>query len=256
MKSNRLGSKVAIVTGIGNGIGRGCALLFARHGAKVIGCDINVATADVTMRDASVNGTPIESVHPCDLTKPEDVRMLIGYAAEKYGHIDVLVNAAAWGAFVPIEQMDYEQHWKRTLTGELDIVFLACKEAWPYLKKSGKASIINFASANAYQALEGSPALAHCAGKGGVLAMTRQLALEGAPHGIRANSISPGLVETEATKGQLQQPGFREAVTEKHMLKRLGQPEDLAWAALFLASDEASWITAADLAVDGGATKW
>jgi NAD(P)-dependent dehydrogenase (short-subunit alcohol dehydrogenase family) len=156
----------------------------------------------------------------------------------------------------PIESMDYEREWRRTLTFELDLVFLVCKAAWPHLKVHG-GSIINLASANAYQALEGSAALAHCAGKGGVLAMTRQLAMEGAPHGIRANTISPGLVETGATRPALEAvPGFREFATSKHMLKRLGRPEDIAWCAVFLASNESAWITAADIAVDGGVTKW
>ncbi|MDE2352273.1 MAG: SDR family oxidoreductase, partial [Alphaproteobacteria bacterium] len=106
---------------------------------------------------------------------------------------------------------------------------------------------------NAYAALTGSPALAHCAGKGGVLAMTRQLAMEGAPHGIRANTISPGLIVTGATAPVLEQPGFKDNVFAKLMLKRLGRPEDIAWCAVFLASDESSWITAADFSVDGGA---
>jgi NAD(P)-dependent dehydrogenase (short-subunit alcohol dehydrogenase family) len=180
----------------------------------------------------------------------------VGHAVARHGTVHVLVNAAAWCAMAPIEIMDYERHWKRTLTFELDLVFLLCKSAWPHLKAQG-GSIVNFASANAYQALENSMALAHCAGKGGVLAMTRQLAMEGAPHGIRVNSISPGLVETEATRVPLREvQGFREATTAKHMIKRLGQPEDIAWCAVFLASDEASWVTAADIAVDGGATKW
>ena len=117
--------------------------------------------------------------------------------------------------------------------------------------------MINFASANAAVALEGSPALAHCAGKGGVLAMTRQLAMEGGPHGIRVNSISPALVETAATRAHMQaQPGFPERALGKMMIRRVGQPEDVAWCALFLASDEASWVTAADFPVDGGATAW
>src|SRR6202012_3092357 len=127
--------------------------------------------------------------------------------------------------------------WKKTLVGELDVVFLACKAVWPYFIKRGGGSIINFASANAYVALPGSPALAHCAGKGGVLAMTRQLAMEGAPHGIRANTISPGLIVTGATRPVLENPGFHENVMNKLMLKRLGQPEDVAWCATYLASD-------------------
>ena len=153
--------------------------------------------------------------------------------------------------------MDYEAHWKRTIVGELDIVFLACKAAWPHMKASGGGSIINFSSANAYEALQASGALAHCATKGGVLAMTRQLAMEGGQHNIRANTICPALIVTSATKPRLDhEPGFREIVAAKMMLPRLGTPEDIAYCATFLASDESSWVTASDYKVDGGATSW
>jgi NAD(P)-dependent dehydrogenase (short-subunit alcohol dehydrogenase family) len=121
----------------------------------------------------------------------------------------------------------------------------------------GGGSIINFASANAHVALPGSAALAHCAGKGGVLALTRQLAMEGAPYGIRANTISPALVVSAATQPVLDNvPGFRETVMDKLMIKRLGQPEDIAWCATYLACNESSWVTAADFRIDGGATAW
>jgi NAD(P)-dependent dehydrogenase (short-subunit alcohol dehydrogenase family) len=117
--------------------------------------------------------------------------------------------------------------------------------------------VINFASANARHALDGSPALAHCAGKGGVLAMTRQLAMEGAPHGIRANTISPGFILTEATRRHMAEvPHFEALVLAKNMLKRLGEPVDIAMCAVWLASDEARYVTGADVPVDGGATAW
>jgi NAD(P)-dependent dehydrogenase (short-subunit alcohol dehydrogenase family) len=255
MLSNRLAGKVALVTGIGSGIGQGCALMFARHGARVMGCDIDAASAEATLATASQENLPVASVHPCDLTNPLDVQRVVDAAAERYGGIDILVNAAAFAAFAWIEDMDFVSQWKTTLAGELDVVFLACKSAWPHLIKRG-GSIINLASANAYVALQGSPALAHCAGKGGVLAMTRQLAMEGAPHGLRANTISPAMIVTGATKPVLETPGFKEHVLSKLMLKRLGQPEDIAWCATFLASDESSWVTAADFVIDGGATSW
>jgi NAD(P)-dependent dehydrogenase (short-subunit alcohol dehydrogenase family) len=136
------------------------------------------------------------------------------------------------------------------------VVFLACKAAWPHLIARGGGSIINFSSANAYVALEGSGAVAHCAGKGGVLAMTRQLAMEGGPHNIRVNSIAPALVVTGATRPVLEQPGFKEHVLSKMMIKRLGTPEDIAWCATYLASDESTWVTGADFNIDGGATAW
>jgi NAD(P)-dependent dehydrogenase (short-subunit alcohol dehydrogenase family) len=255
--SNRLQSKVAVVTGIGSGIGQGCALMFARHGASVLGCDIDVEAAERAVMHAKQEGLPVQSMHPCDMSVPADVERLMSAAAERFGGIDILVNAAAFGAFAWIQDMDYRQQWKKTLVGELDVVFLACQAVWPHFIKRGAGSIINFASANAHVALPGSPALAHCAGKGGVLAMTRQLAMEGAPHGIRANTISPALVVTSATQPVLDNvPGFKETVMQKLMIKRLGQPEDIGWCATYLASDESGWVTAADFRIDGGSTAW
>lgn len=254
MLSNRLNGKVAIITGIGSGIGQGCALMFARHGARVVGSDIDTASGEATTQQALSEGLEFSGHYPCDLTQEDQVASLVEKSIDTYGRIDIVVNAGAFGIFKPIEELELAE-WQATLRGELDLVFLLCKAAWPHLKKQG-GSIVNFASANAYQALSVSPALAHCAGKGGVLAMTRQLAMEGAEHGIRANSISPGLIVTNATKGPLEIPGFKERVLDGCMIKRLGKPEDIAYCALFLASDESSWITATDICVDGGSTKF
>ncbi len=236
--SGRLSGKIAVVTGAGAGIGKGCAEAFRAEGATVIGLDL--ACADLA----------------CDLTcEAETATAFAGIAAE-HGRIDVLVNAAAFAAFAWIEEMTLDQ-WRRTLTGELDIVFLPTRAAWSGLQASGAASVVNFASANARHALDGSAALAHCAGKGGVLAMTRQLAMEGAPHGIRANTISPGFILTEATRRHMAEvPDFEARVLAKNMLKRLGEPVDIAMCAVWLASDEARYVTGADVPVDGGATAW
>ena len=255
-RGDRLAGKVAVVTGLGAGIGRGIALLYAMQGAKVVGCDIDEARAQATVDTAAAQGLHIDSLHPLDLTQPAAVQRLMAHAAQAHGGIDILVNAAAFGAFRWIEEMDYERDWRRTLVGEVDIVFLACQAAWPHLKGRG-ASVINFASANARMALPLSPALAHCAGKGAVLAMSRQLAMEGGPQGIRVNTISPALVVTAATQDPLTNiAGFEAQVLEKFMVKRLGQPEDIAWLAVYLGSDEASWVTAADFNIDAGATAW
>ncbi|MGH7071594.1 MAG: SDR family NAD(P)-dependent oxidoreductase [Acetobacteraceae bacterium] len=236
MRSDRLSGKVVLVTGSGSGIGRGCAIMCARHGAQVAGSDLNGPAAQETMALAAKEGLTLESVHPIDLTVQADVERMTARVVERFGRLDVLVNAGAWGAFEWIESMDYERHWRRTLAAELDSVFLVCKAAWPNLKASGAASIVNFASANAHVALEGSPALAHCAGKGGVLSMTRQLAAEGAKHNIRANTISPALVVTGATRPVIEgNPQIREAALRKMMLGRFGQPEDIAWAVVYLA---------------------
>ncbi|WP_256823001.1 MULTISPECIES: SDR family NAD(P)-dependent oxidoreductase [Pseudomonas] len=254
--SSRLLGKVALVTGIGSGIGRCCALMFARQGARVLGCDLDAVAAQHTVAQALAEGLCIDSLYPCDLTDPHEAQRLVRWAADLHQGFDILINAAAFGAFAWIEDMDYHHHWRKTLAGELDLVFLLCQAAWPVLKARGGGSIINFASANAWMSLKGSPALAHCAGKGGVLAMTRQLAMEGGPHGIRANSISPGLIETAATRDHLAaDPNFRQAALDHQLLpQRIGQSEDIGWAAIYLASDESSWVTATDLRVDAGAT--
>jgi NAD(P)-dependent dehydrogenase (short-subunit alcohol dehydrogenase family) len=255
-RGDRLAGKVAVVTGIGAGIGRGIARMYALQGATVLGCDIDTAAAQATVDAAAAEGLVIESLHPLDLTDPAASKRLMATAAERHGGIDILVNAAAFGAFVWLEEMDYERDWKRTMAGEVDIVFLACQAAWPHLKRRG-ASVINFASANAQMALDKSPALAHCAGKGAVLAMSRHLAMEGGPLGIRVNTISPALVETAATKYPMENiPGFREQVLSKFMVKRTGQPEDIGWLAIYLGSDESSWVTGSDFAIDAGATAW
>ncbi|NTF53007.1 SDR family oxidoreductase [Agrobacterium rhizogenes] len=253
--SDRLKDKVAIVTGAGSGIGQGCALMFARHGARVVAVDIDAGAVETTRAQIRAEGLDL-APRQADLTKPSDVAALVDGVATEFGGIDILLNAAAVADFVWIEDMDYERHWRRTLTGELDTVFLMCKAAWPHLSARSGGAIINFGSANAYVALKNSPALAHTAGKGGVLAMTRQLAMEGSPHGIRANSISPGMIVTAATRPVLDRPELLAAVQEKLMVGRLGQPDDIAWAAVYLASDEAAYVTGADFRIDGGALAW
>jgi NAD(P)-dependent dehydrogenase (short-subunit alcohol dehydrogenase family) len=240
-KSGRLAGKIALVTGAAQGIGAGCAERFAQEGACVIGVD-HVPGHAVT--------------HHCDLVNEAAVTALIEEVTAQYGRLDILINAAAFAHFQWIEDLSYAE-WRNTLMGELDIVFLVTRAAWRLLQSSGAAAIINFASANAHHALEGSPALAHCTGKGGVYAMTRQLAMEGALHGIRANSISPGFILTAATTAHLRaDPSFEAKVLKKNMIKRLGTPADVAACAAWLASDEAGYVTGADIRIDGGATAW
>jgi NAD(P)-dependent dehydrogenase (short-subunit alcohol dehydrogenase family) len=227
--ADRLAGKVAVVTGVaGMGIGQGVALAFA-EGLSYVS-------------------------FIADLTDPAASDRLMEFAVERFGGIDILVPAAAFVEFAPVEEFDYEKQWKRTLQGELDLVFLPCKAVWRHMVARGGGSIINFASANAYVSMP-MGALAHCATKGGVLAMTRQLAMEGAKHHIRANTISPALIVTKHTKERLDhEPGFKELVLKSIMLDRLGTPEDIGHCATYLASDESGWVTGADIKVDGGAT--
>lgn len=251
--TQRLAGKIAVVTGIGAGIGRACALHFAAQGAIVHGCDINPDAARQTADEANALRLASMRSYQADLTREGEVEALFAAIGQNAEGIDMLVNAAAMAVFAPVETMRYED-WKFTLAAELDNVFLCCRAGWPLLKARGGGAIVNFASANAYITLPGSYASAHCAGKGGILAMTRQLAAEGAPHGIRANTISPGPILTSATRDVFLSPDMNATVLRGLMIQRLGQPEDIARAALFLASDEASFITAADLRVDGGTT--
>jgi NAD(P)-dependent dehydrogenase (short-subunit alcohol dehydrogenase family) len=253
--AQRLIGKVALITGIGSGIARACALLFARHGAQVFGCDINPQTLQETAAQAEAAGFPLAGATVLDLTDQAGLKQWVADAKASAGGIDILVNAGGFGDMGWLEDITLAD-FRRNIQGEVEIVFLAIQAVWPAMKERGGGSIINFSSANAHHALKGSPALAHVASKGAVLAMTHQIAYEGAPHGIRANSIAPGLVVTGATRMVVADPARAEQLSQTHMSGRLGQPDDIAWAALYLASDESSWVTAAEFPIDGGTTRW
>jgi NAD(P)-dependent dehydrogenase (short-subunit alcohol dehydrogenase family) len=253
--AGRLKDKVCIITGTGSGMGRAAALLFCAEGAKVVGCDINGDNAGATLRDAMQAGGQMVSLQPADLTKQSQCDALVSLALKSYGGIDVVYNNAATAYFGWMDQFTFEE-FARTIEEELLIVFRFCKTVWPLLVARGGGSIINVASTSAKVAYKALPGIAHTAAKGGVLAMTRQLAMEGGKLNIRANTISPGLIETGATRELLKDPKFLEPMMDKLMLGRVGQPEEVALAALFLASDESSFVTGADIAVDGGTTAW
>ena len=137
---------------------------------------------------------------------------------------------------------------------ELDTVFLPSKAVWPHMVAQGSGAIVNTASMSATKVYEALPCVAHMTVKSAVQGFTRHLAFEGAKHGIRVNSVAPGLIASPSTGPYLDDDGFRDAFLNESMIKRVGTPEDVAYAALFLASDEASFVTAANYAVDGGAT--
>ncbi len=250
----RLAGKVCIITGTGGSMGRAAALQFAREGARIVGCDVNVARARETVDLVVAAGGEMVSMHPCDLTVRQNCEALVGLATSTYGRVDVLFNNAAMAYFGWVPELPVDD-WNRTVNEELNLVFLLTQCAWSELAKA-RGSIINTASASAWQAYRVLPAIAHAAAKGAVLSMTRQLAMEGAPHGLRANSISPGLIITNQTEGLLSDPGWAAPMLDMIMLGRAGTPDEVAAVALFLASDESSFVTGADIRVDGGTTAW
>jgi NAD(P)-dependent dehydrogenase (short-subunit alcohol dehydrogenase family) len=252
---DRLKNKVCIITGTGSGMGRAAALMFAREGAKVVGCDINPDSGKATLEAVKSAGGQMVSLQPCNLAERADVDRLMDYAVTHYGGIDVLYNNGAMAYFAWLSEMTYEQ-WSKTLREELDVVFHGCQAVFPHMLKRGGGSIINVGSTSGKIAQSPLPALAHTAAKGGVIAMSRQVAMEGGQYKIRCNTISPGLIETSQTKAFIANREWYAGMAAKLMLGRVGQPEDIAPLATYLASDESSWVTGADFAIDGGTTAW
>jgi NAD(P)-dependent dehydrogenase (short-subunit alcohol dehydrogenase family) len=194
------------------------------------------------------------SMQPCRLDDPGDCHALVQLALDTYGTVDVLFNLAASTYFNWLEDITDEE-WDRARWGEVDVVFYLTRAAWPHLKVS-RGVVVNMASLNASLSFKILPSLAHTTNKAGIIGMTRQLAMEGREYGIRANSISPGLIETNATRDQLEDPEWASAMLGKTLLGRPGRPEEVTSVALFLASDESSYVTGVDIVVDGGMKVW
>jgi NAD(P)-dependent dehydrogenase (short-subunit alcohol dehydrogenase family) len=251
--SGRLSGKVCVITG-GGSMGRATAVAFAREGASVVGCDVTVEPAGSTVETVRNAGGEMVSMQPCYLDDPADCRALVELALGTYGRIDVLFNLAAMQYFNWLEEITDEE-WDRARRSEVDLVFYLTRAAWPHLKTS-RGVVVNMASLNASLSFKILPSLAHTTNKAGIIGMTRQLAMEGREHGIRANSISPGLIESNATREQLNDPEWASYMLGKTLLGRLGRPEEVANVALFLASHESSYVTGVDIVVDGGMKVW
>jgi meso-butanediol dehydrogenase / (S,S)-butanediol dehydrogenase / diacetyl reductase len=249
--AGRLKDKVVLVTGAGSGQGREVAQLFARAGAQVAGSDINTASIDSLCDEAARDGLSIDAA-TVDVADEAATTSWIDGVAKRFGGIDVLYNNAAHTHFAPFGEMTLEQ-WRDTLRLELDVVFIPARAAWHHLVARGGGSIINIASVSGMRGSELVGAAAHAAGKSGVIGFSRQLALEGAPHWIRCNSLSPGPIVTPVTEVLIaNNPVFATAFETWPLLARSGRPIDVAYAGLFLASDESAFITGTNLVVDGG----
>ena len=245
---------VCIITGTGGSIGREAALAFAREGATVVGCDLNVEAAETTVELVRREGGTMVSLQPCHLSKPADSRALVDFAVRAYGRIDVLFNNAALAPSNRIEDVSNEE-WDRNRPEEVDLVLLPSCAAWPYLKRS-RGVIVNIASLAAVITFKRLGSVASTMVKADIVAMTRQLAMAGREHGIRANSISPGLIDTDQTGERPSNPDGAPDMPGKTLLGRLGRPEEVASVALFLASRESSYVTGVDIVVDGGMKMW
>lgn len=249
---SRLSGKIVLITGTASGQGRAAALLFAAEGAVVVGTDLDSDGAADTVEMVRAAGGVMDSTHPLDLGDEENVRTWVDDAAERHGGVDVVYNNAAATRFSPIAETSYED-WTFTLRNELDIVFLVTKHAWPHLIARGGGNVLLVGSTAGITGSTTNTRIAHTAGKGGVVAMTKQLAGEGARHGIRANCVSPGMIATPAsTTTLLSDDHPMRTISRAIPLGRIGTPDDVARCALFLVSDEAAYVTGANLVVDGG----
>jgi NAD(P)-dependent dehydrogenase (short-subunit alcohol dehydrogenase family) len=242
----RLSGKVAIITGAASGIGRATAIRFANEGARVVVADINEDGARSCVAEINAGGGEAIVVKT-DVSREDDIRRTIDSAVEEYGGLDVLHNNAYWTEFATAVDTTIE-NWRQTHDVTLRAVYLASKFAVPHLRRRSGGVIINTASV---QSIVGVPGFAaYQAAKGGVLSLTRALALELAPE-IRVAAILPGAIDTPALHVE-DEEGFDAWVERSIPLKRIGRPDEIANIALFLASDEASYVTGTGFVADGG----
>jgi NAD(P)-dependent dehydrogenase (short-subunit alcohol dehydrogenase family) len=244
----RLEDKITLVTGAGAGIGRAVAETFAREGAHVVVADRD-GDAAREVADAIVKNNGTAQAETVDVTDTKQVKALMKRLADKFGRLDVLVNNAGVGERSDFRHLD-DAAWDKVWKTNVDGTVRCAREAFALLKASGKASIINLSSVMATKHTRQMSV--YSATKGAVSALSRSLAVEYAPYGIRVNALCPGYVETALIGRYMANPMIAKALLTQTPLRRFGTPQDIANAALFLASDEAAYITGAGLHVDGG----
>lgn len=246
----RLKDKVAIITGAASGIGRATAILFAAHGAKVVVADIDKHGGNQTVVNIKENGNQAIFTHT-DVTITEDTEQMVDATVKAYGQLDVLFNNAGIAMRLPVAELS-EEDWHRCLDVNLTGVFFCAKAAIPAMKQNGGGSIINMSSI--YGLVGADVRAAYVASKGAVTNLTRGMALDYAEDNIRVNCICPGFVETPLVAGVVKNPEEYQKLANKHPMRRLGQPEEIAYGALYLASDESAFVTGIALPIDGGYT--
>ncbi len=250
----RLASKVALITGAASGIGRASALLFAREGARVVVADVQDAAGERTVAAITDAGGEALFVH-VDVSRSEDARAMVDAATRRFGRLDIMFNNAGVGRHIPFEDLT-EAEWDRIVGINLRGVFLGCRYGLPALKQAGGGAILNTASQSGLQGHPNNEA--YCAAKAGVINFTRSLAKDLARHNIRVNAICPGGTDTPILRGYVpvgeSVDYVARMVAPRTPFGRLARPEEIAAAALFLVSDEASFISGVALPVDGAAS--